>query len=190
MLGARQHLPQLSGCSSRLFQRTSETQRESPVLFLARGGETFAINRQVPLLPGQKSCTRSDSLALRVTGPSVSTPAYPEEVTRTPWFLTPELNCNLWTTPGCTQIPAHTDHRGNTCTSSLRIRAGPLHHLVTLLDARATFLLGALLSHGGVQSGLSSKNWKILELPGICQCLLASRGIRLATLISVLKNYV
>lgn len=32
-------------------------------------------------------------------------------------------------------------------------------------------------------------NCKVLELPDLCRCLLASQGIMLATFVSVLKNY-
>lgn len=101
-----------------------------------------------------------------------------------------QFNCPFWMTSRCTSD--HSLYRTlaeSTCISSHRMWAGSLCHLIIHLDIRACPLLWALLSHRGIQSGLSCMSCKVRELPGLCQCLLASQGIMLATFITVMKSH-
>lgn len=121
--------------------------------------------------------------------PSISNQVYPEEVIRSYHHSPSQFNCPFWMISSCTSD--HSSHRAlseSTCRSSHRTWAGPLHHPITHLDIRACPLLWALLSHRGIQSGLSCMSCSVRELPGLCRCLLASQGIMLATFITVMKS--
>lgn len=156
------------------------------------GTETLVINRQVPLLPGQRQNlprATAKSLALNVHTLVHQSPLklILKKLSVTSWSFTVKLspltNIRVCTRSQLIQITV----RKHLQIFSQNERASRPSHYTLRYQSLPFALSLAQPRRNSVR--IKPHELQVPELPDLCQCLSASQGIMLATFLSVLKNY-